>query len=102
MFGTKDMQRIFEKERRGVRPKAPVPPGLPPWIRGRGRPAASLRASPDAPEIHGASRFGPRLAGGLSPEATAGFKMIGNCSSTGRLKRRREPLQRLGFRGEPR
>ncbi len=22
------MQRIFEKERRGVRPKAPVPPGL--------------------------------------------------------------------------
>ena len=36
-----------------------------------GRPDASLRASPDAPGIHGASRFGPRLAGGLSPEATA-------------------------------
>ncbi len=36
-----------------------------------GRPAASLRTSRDAPGIHGASRFGPRLAAGLSPEATA-------------------------------
>ncbi len=36
-----------------------------------GWPAASLRASTDAPGIHGASRFGPRLAAGLSPEATA-------------------------------
>ena len=32
-----------------------------------GWPSASLRTSPDAP----ASRFGPRLAAGLSPEATA-------------------------------
>ncbi len=32
-----------------------------------GRPSASLRTSRDAP----ASRFGPRLAAGLSPEATA-------------------------------
>ncbi len=33
--------------------------------------SASLRTSRDAPGIHGASRFGPRLAAGLSPEATA-------------------------------
>ncbi len=61
-----DMQRIFEDERRGVRPKLPVPQRLL-----LGRPSASLRTSRDAPGIHGASRFGSRLAAGISPEATA-------------------------------
>ncbi len=65
-----DMQRIFEKERRGFRPKAPVPQGLPHWHMGAG-PPRRLRTSRDAPGIHGASRFGSRLAVGLSPEATA-------------------------------
>ncbi len=36
-----------------------------------GLPSTSLRTSPDAPGIHGTTRFGPRLAGGLSPGATA-------------------------------
>jgi hypothetical protein len=33
-----DMQRIFKDERRGVRPKSPVPQGLLQWRMGAGPP----------------------------------------------------------------
>ncbi len=66
------MQRIFENERRGVRPKAPVPPGLL-W-------AGPPRRCGPRPMHHIALR--PAPSGRTQPTATAWLNMIGNCSSS--------------------